>query len=411
MDDAKLKTAVISGSRELRSTVTAVLKELPDLMSIVADVPSMAARLDSEALELLHAKDPEVVIADFDGDPVSSLRFIRLLSDARPSRVIIGAGPELEPGLLMEAMRSGVSEYLPTPISNRELSEALRRVARKLGRGPSGSVTGGRVLVFTGAKGGAGVSTAAVNAAVHAAELTDRRVLLLDLDLEGGTSAVLTGVAPRYSLLDLIDNLHRADESLLASLVIEHESGLHVLPAPVDLVSPDKIQPDQLRTVFRLLRQHYALTVVDVSRPLSALAGPVIEQADELFLVLNADLPSLRNAKRILPRLRESMNPTESELRILLNRAVDAGEIGEGEVRTALQLPVAFRLRRDEDAVLHSVNVGHPIVLNGSRSRYCADVKALGLDVARSIDPDAGHHPGEGFLTRLKTRFTAGAKE
>jgi pilus assembly protein CpaE len=404
MVDAKLKTAVISGSRELRDTVTSLLREFPELVAVVADVPTSAARLDSESLELLHEKDPELVIADFDGDPVSSLRFIRLLSDARPSRIFIGAGPELAPALLMEAMRSGISEYLPTPVSARDLAESLRRSARKLGRGPASSGGAGRVSVFAGAKGGAGVSTAAVNAATYAAALTDRRVLLLDLDLEGGSSAVLTGVKPRYSIVDMVDNLHRLDESLLSSLVVQHDSGLHVLPAPADVIEPGQIKPEQLRTVFRLLRQHYALVVVDLARPLSTLGRSVLEQADELYLVLNADLPSLRNAKRILPHLRRHMEGGEEELRVMLNRFVDTGEIGESEVRTALQLPVAFRLRRDEDAVLHSVNVGHPIVLNGGRSRYCTDVKAVGTHMARAVDPRAAERDA-GLLDRIRTRL------
>ena len=405
MADAKLKTAVISGSRELRTTVTTTMREFPELISVVADVPASAAHLDSESLELLHQRDPELVIADFDGDPVSALRFVRLLSDARPSRLFIGSGPELAPGLLLEAMRSGISEYLPVPVGTRELAEALRRVARKLGRGPSGGGAPGRLVAFAGAKGGAGVSTAAVNAAAHVASLTGRRVLLLDLDLEGGSAGVLTGVPPRYSVLDLIDNLHRLDESLLASLVTEHESGLHVLPAPADVIDSAKVKPDQLRTVLRLFRQHYALTVIDLGRPLSTLGTAVLEQSDELYLVLNSDLPSLRNARRILPHVRRIMESGgEPKLRVLLNRVVDGGEIGEADVRTALQTPVAYCLRRDDDKVLHSVNVGHPIVLNGVRSRYGQDVRALSLEIARSVDPEAGSDEG-GLFGRLKTRL------
>lgn len=406
MDNAKLKTAVISGSRELRATVTSTIREFPDLMAVVADVQTFAGNLDGESLELLHEKDPELVIADFDGDPVSALRFIRLLSDARPSRVFIGAGPELAPGLLLESMRSGISEYLPVPVSTRDLAEALRRAARKLGRGPAELGGAGRIVTFTGSKGGTGVSTAAVNTAAHAAELTKRRVLLLDLDLEAGSTATLTGVRPRYSILDLMENLHRLDESLLASLVSEHRSGMHVLPAPIEIVDPEKIQADQLRTVFRLLRRHYPVVVVDLARPLSPLGRAVLEHTDELFLVVNSDLPSLRNAKRILPHLRQPMEARgEAQLQVLLNAFVESDEIGEEDVASALDLPVAYRLRRDDASVVHSVNVGQPIVLNGGRSRYCKDVKDVGLHVARSVDPNAGSHEGTGVLERLKIRI------
>ncbi|MGK7312850.1 MAG: AAA family ATPase [Candidatus Longimicrobiales bacterium M2_2A_002] len=407
MNDNRLRTAVISGNRELRATVKELLQESPQLMSIVADIPSAAGTIDADMLQTLHEKDPELVVADFADDPVSSLRLVRVLSEARPSRALIGAGPELAPELLLEAMRSGVSEYLPAPVDGRELAEAFRRVARKLGRKANGApAVEGHLITFTGAKGGSGVSTAAVNAAAHAATLTGERVLLLDLDFEAGSSAVLTGIPSRYSILDLIDNLHRLDESLLSSLVVEHESGLHVLPAPKELVDGNSTKPEHLRTVLRLLRQHYRLVVVDTARPLSPIGSTAIGQSDDVFLVVNPDLVSLRNARRLLPHLREARGESGLEPRILLNRTYEGAEIGRKDVESTLELPVAFDLRRDEEAVTHSVNVGHPIVLNGSRSDYCRDARTLGLEVARFVDQDVEPHQAVGLMDRLKTRFS-----
>lgn len=407
MNDIKLRTAVISENRELRATVKELMQEFPQLMSIVVDIPSAAGTLDADTLQALHKKDPELVVADFADDPVSSLRLVRVLSEARPSRAVIGAGPELPPELLLEAMRSGVSEYLPVPVDARELAETFQRVARKLGRKANGAPAAeGHVITFIGAKGGSGVSTAAVNAAAHAAMLTGERVLLLDLDFEAGSSAVLTGISARYSVLDLIDNLHRLDESLLASLVGVHESGLHVLPAPQDLVDGSSAEPEHLRTVLRLLRRHYRLVVVDTARPLSPIGSTAIGQSDDVFLVVNPDLVSLRNAKRLLPHLREARGERELEPRILLNRAYDGAEIGRTDVEAALELPVAFDLRRDEEAVTHSVNVGHPIVLNGSRSDYCRDAKTLGLEIARFVDEDMEPQQAVGLMDRLKSRFS-----
>ena len=407
MNDTKLRTAVISGNRELRATVKELLQEFPQLLSIAADIPSPAGSLDASMLQTLHEKDPELVVADFGDDPVSSLRLVRVLSEARPSRALIGVGPELAPELLLEAMRSGVSEYLPVPVDARELADTFRRVARKLGRKANGApAVEGHLITFTGAKGGSGVSTAAVNAAAHAATLTGERVLLLDLDFEAGSSAVLTGLSARYSILDLIDNLHRLDESLLASLVGEHESGLHVLPAPQELVDSSSAKPEHLRTVLRLLRQHYRLVVVDTARPLSPVGSTAIGQSDDVFLVVNPDLVSLRNAKRLLPHLREVRGESGVDPRIVLNRAYEDAEIGRQDIESTLELPVAFDLRRDEEAVTHSVNVGHPIVLNGSRSDYSRDAKTLGLEVARFVDQDVEPQQAVGLVDRLKTRFS-----
>jgi pilus assembly protein CpaE len=404
MDDTKIRTAVVSGHRGFRDAVSRLLKDFPELLVAVADVTVPMCKLDGEALELLHQRDPELVLADFDGDPASSLRYIRLLGDARPSRVFLGTGPELPPQLLLDAMRAGVSEYLPQPVEPRDLEDALRRMARKLGRGAgSGAPGGGRIVAFTGAKGGTGVTTTAVNAAVHAHAVAGRRTLLLDLDLDAGSAGVLTSIPPRYSVLDLLDNLHRLDESLLESLVTEHTSGLHVLPSPLDPTDKREVKADQLRTVLRLLKHHYHLILVDLARPLSPLGRAVLEQVDELYLVLNSDLPSLRNAKRILPHLRNALAGRDAPLKVVLNRVTPGGEITESDVRTALQVPVAFSLRLDDAHVLRSVNVGKPVVLNGTRSRYGQDVKGLGLALARSVSPDAGESRG-GILDRLAGR-------
>jgi pilus assembly protein CpaE len=401
MDDIKIRTAVVSGHRGFRDAVGRLLKDFPELLEAVADVTVPVCKLDGEALELLHKRDPELVLADFDGDPASSLRYVRLLSDARPSRVFLGTGPELPPQLLMDAMRAGVSEYLPQPVDPRDLEDALRRVARKLGRGPgTGTPGGGRIVGFIGAKGGTGVTTTAVNAAVHAHAVAGRRTLLLDLDLESGAAGVLTSVPPKYSVLDLLDNLDRLDDSLLASLVTEHESGVHVLPSPQDPTDKREVKADQLRTVLRMLKHHYQLILVDLARPLSPVGRVVLEQVDELYLVLNADLPSLRNAKRILPHIKGALEGRDAPLKVVLNRVMAGGEITAADVRAALEVPVAFSLRLDDDHVLRSVNVGRPVVLNGNRSRYGQDVKDLGLAIAQTISPDAAEKR-KGLFTRL----------
>jgi hypothetical protein len=68
---------------------------------------------------------------------------------------------------------------------------------------------------------------------------------------------------------------------------------------------------------------------------------------------------------------------------------------------------VAFTLRQDDDHVLRSVNIGRPVVLNGTRSQYGQDVKGWAWP-SPGASPDAGEERGGGLMNRLTPAWADG---
>ena len=135
--------------------------------------------------------------------------------------------------MLLEAMRAGISEYLPKPPGREALYAALERVQRKLAVGSGEARRPGELIAVFSPKGGTGCTTVATNLAVHLHRLTGKRTLLVDLDLELGEVAVFLGVQPRFSFMDMIRNFHRMDAELLASYIERDETGVHLLSSPL----------------------------------------------------------------------------------------------------------------------------------------------------------------------------------
>src|SRR5207249_2016206 len=81
-----------------------------------------------------------------------------------------------------------------------------------------------------------------------------------DLLLE---TALLLGVEPRFSLVDVARNFHRMDAGLLESFVERHESGIHLLSASDHADRAEVPAEDQIRTILHFVKQHYAYVVVD----------------------------------------------------------------------------------------------------------------------------------------------------
>lgn len=386
MADATLRMAVVSADPAFRATVADMLHLHGEMASVVLDMPVSASALNAESIDRVQSENADVVLVDLSGDPAGAMRLVRLLGDNAPGRTLIGTGPALSPELLLEGMKAGIADYLPAPVDTHDLADALRRAGRRLGRGGAYGKAGlGRVVSFMGAKGGTGVTTTVVNAGacLHSAE---QRTLLLDLDLEGGNLAVAMGLKPRYSIMDLLENFHRVDESMLSSLVVTHESGMDVLAAPLLPESVSAVTADQARAAIRLLRRHYDLILIDLARPYAEYGRAAVDSSDVVFLLLVPDILAIHGAKRLLPLVSRGVEGRAGRVEVVLSRGAPDDDIQKHDVREALDVKAVRTLRRDDAAVLSAVNLGQPLsTLNGRRSRYTRDLRALCALVDASV--------------------------
>ena len=335
-------------------------------------------------LEELRYVNPEVVFIDLEHDPELGCKLAQFLVESNPARRLIGTGGKANPEFLMTVMQAGVSEYLPKPVSHDALVAAVGRIKRKLAG--VGAKTGaparrepGKVYAFFAAKGGAGSTTVATNVAIQLHRLTGKKTVLVDLDLELGEIALFMGIEPRFNFVDLARNFHRMDEGLLASFIEAHSTGVHVLSAPNQPDKSEAVTGDQIRQILQFLKQHYDHIVIDTSNSLTQRTLAAFDAADEIYLVTNVDLPSLRNVQRCQAIL-DRMSEKPDRVRLLVNRYQPEADITLDDVERALNLEVYWTLPNDYDAVIYSINTGHPVILN-NHCLYARELEALGAKI------------------------------
>jgi len=402
MSDRSLRAALISTDPGFTAHVRTALMR-PDLgVALALESPVRFAEFDEEHVGALRQLRPEIVIVDLEDDPDLGVKFIEFLSGTANQK-IIAAGPTLEPALLLAAMRAGISDYLPKTSSAEALGEAVLRASQQLGVAGAGPKVRqpGQIYTFFSSKGGSGSTTIATNMAIVLHRLTNKRTLLVDLDLELGEVALLLGVQPRFTFVDMVQNFHRMDSGLLASYIEQHPSGVHLLSAPFHPEKAEVVSGEEIRRILHFLRQHYDYIVVDTSKSFSPATLAAIDQSDLVFLVANLDLPSLRNIQRGLPMLRRVLAHGEDQLRLLVNRYHAEGDITLDDVKRTLGIKVYWTLSNDYGAVVDSINTGKPIVLNGT-STYSRDIKALAAQVA-GLRPEGGER--RGVMGRLVGRL------
>ena len=164
------------------------------------------------------AQQPAVILLDLRERPVLPSS-IAVLRRQHPTTGVVIVAAALEPVLMLEAMRAGVTEFVTAPLTAPELQAALRRVVT-----PGASTTPGQIFAFLGAKGGVGTTTIGVNVATALAQFQSGSTLLIDLHLAYGDAALFLGAEPRFSVLDALDNVHRLDRAFFRGLV-SHDAG------------------------------------------------------------------------------------------------------------------------------------------------------------------------------------------
>jgi pilus assembly protein CpaE len=217
------------------------------------------------------------------------------------------------------------------------------------------------IVTFFGTKGGTGTTTLAVNTAADIRRLTERPTLLVDVKQGPGDVAIFLGLRPRYSLLELIDQVGWGDRALARRFVTEHESGLHVLAAAEGFgrggARDDAEGVDQTLRVFASM---YDFVIVDAGSALTGSAIAALTASDRVLLVANPDVPCLRNLQRLSDALRLA-GVTPEHLGIVLNRMSEHGALPVGQIEKALSRTIDFQVPSDYRTVATAVNTGVPI--------------------------------------------------
>ena len=348
---AQLLALIVSTDEQFRKQAERLLRSCP-VPSGVLDEASQRG-----------AASPDVVLVDIRYDSTAGMASIERVRGTSPTAAVFAVASSTEPELILQAMRAGASEFFTWPPPQETFYGAVRRTAARR-EASQGSRPAAMTLAFLGAKGGAGTTTVAVNCAVDIARLTKRATVIVDLKRGLGEVALFLGIRPRFTVLDAIDNLHRLDRAFLRELVTKHKSGVDLLAGSEQFDRPGAGDASAVEELFQVLTRHYEYIVVDAGSDINACTQAGIYAADTMFMVANPDVASVRNAQRLIDRVRQ-LGACGERVRLVLNRAAEPFPIPPKQIEAAVGHPIHHTFPSDYGIVSTALNSGVPLALSG----------------------------------------------
>ena len=341
-----------------------------------------------EALQLIHASVPDMVITDVRMPELNGIELTsRLRGNHRTAGVPIlmfsemGAPPDALAGYAV-----GADDYLPKPFELAILEAKVQSLLRR-SAGAALRPNRSRVILFAHAKGGVGTTCLAVNTAVLLAARSARPVGLLDLDVEFGDSAVYLNLHPNQTLADLKPAPGTiVDEALFEGFVTESGSVRLVVgadrPERAELVTLPAIQLaiDRLSATCQYV-------LIDAPASFSERTLTALDTSDMICLVTSASLPSLKATRRCLG-LFEKLGVAAGRVRLILNYSTTHAMDTESAARVLGRRP-DFVVQRYE-SLDAAANSGRPLVTSDPTDPLVADLMRLADAIVTGIPMSPG---------------------
>ena len=389
-----MKIAVLSQDRE-------ALKQIRG--SLAANDSSTEIELFEGALgrtaPLVEQEHPDLLIVDLGSEVSPDLRTLEPVALLYPAMSIILISPKPTHEFLVQAMRMGVREVVPSRFPEQGLKQAVGRIQQRVSWATEPRAKG-KVFAFMACKGGSGATFLATNLAYALANGRESRVLLIDLNLHFGEALLyISDTAPSSTVADVARQIQRLDGTFLESSTVQVLPNFGVLAAPESPEKVVEVKPESVERLLNVAVNHYDYVILDISRSLDAVSIKALDRADMIFPVLQITLPFIRDAKRLIGVF-HSLGYSNSKINLIVNRHEKGGEISLDDVDRTLGVPVFKTVPNSYGSVAASINHGIPLLRMAPRDPVA---KAL-QDMAQALA--SGNKQASGWLRALLSRTT-----
>jgi pilus assembly protein CpaE len=284
------------------------------------------------------------------------------------------------------AFQAGADDYLTKPFDPVELEVRIKaHLARtRAALGVQRAKPRGKVITLFSLRGGAGVTSLAVNLAAALAQMWQVEVPLLDLALESGHAALMLDVRPKYTVAELARKaLDDIEFGLVDGYLADHESGVRVLAAPTSAEEATLVTPSLVDKIVSMLRDRFEYLVIDTPSAFTEVALATLDASDLIILVVTPEIAGIKVMVNTLDIFASLGYPQERLLAVVNYNFPSKVALPTENIEASLRIPLMDGVPYDSGAFVEGINKGVPFVLGRTSSEAATVVSRLAYQLSK----------------------------
>lgn len=399
---------IVTDQPSIQNWLARSLRELGSVM--VGDPASLES-----VLQLVDVTGTRVLLVSLSRAGLrQEAKLLAGLLAAKPLLPVIAVGESMDQELLLAALRAGARDFITPEQSTSEVVSAVRYVVERsqvVSNNNNGARDDSWMLALLSSRPNGDAAMLALHMALAIQQRSPaNKVLLLDLGVPPADTLLFLGIQSSYTFVDAVRSLRRLDETLIETAFGMHESGLRLLAMPEDPnLAGQEITSADVYVLLGTLRRFFSHIVINLGgMPSSDFLSLAVGRADKVVFLLEQSLPSCKQNRALLQRLRENKIALEGAGIIvdyyLPKMPPDAESIAGG-----MNLPLLGTLPSSGMARLGVMNTGRSMFEAAPRDPYAAAVRSVTLSLLPESAAAMGAAGATGWRHPLRWLLKRGA--
>lgn len=259
----------------------------------------------------------------------------------------------------------GADDYIVKPFEPREFLARIALLVKRseiIQKAPSSDQVRGKCLAVYSLRGGSGVSTFATNLAVALSQIWKNPTSLVDMVMTGGHSALYLNLPLKNTWAELTQfPVEEIDQQLVRSALLPHESGVLSLASPRRPENAEFVTEEKVEKVIKLLKESHEYVVLDLAHDLSPITLTALDHADQIMIILQPEIISIRSAVIALNTFTELGYDLE-QIHLILNWTFPRQGLSIADIEKSLQKKISLVFPYAVEEILQGIHLGKPPV-------------------------------------------------